>query len=89
MAIHDAICRAGRLTNEYRAAFDPAKYQYSPSALRACREVSDALIASQKLSAVEEQHKSEVSGGSCQSRIHLQTLLSGRPGQLLMSSQLL
>jgi multidrug efflux system outer membrane protein len=57
------VFTGGRLTNEYRAAvdvFDQAKYQYSQSALRAFREVSDALIASQKLSAVEEQQKREV-----------------------------
>jgi len=53
----------GRLTSEYRAAvdvFDQAKYQYSQSALRAFREVSDALIASEKLSLVEAQLKREV-----------------------------
>jgi outer membrane protein, multidrug efflux system len=57
------IFTGGRLTNEYRAAvdvFEQAKYQYSQSALRAFREVSDALIASQKLSAVEVQQKREV-----------------------------
>lgn len=57
------IFTGGRLTNERRAAvdvFDQAKYQYSQSALRAFREVSDALIASQKLSTVEEQLKREV-----------------------------
>jgi multidrug efflux system outer membrane protein len=57
------IFTGGRLTGEYRAAvdvFDQAKYQYSQSALRAFREVSDALVASQKLSAVEEQQKREV-----------------------------
>jgi multidrug efflux system outer membrane protein len=54
------IFSGGRLTSEYRAAidiFDQAKYQYSQSALRAFREVSDALVASQKLSVVEEQQK--------------------------------
>jgi multidrug efflux system outer membrane protein len=53
----------GRLTSLYRAAvyvFDQAKYQYSQSALRAFREVSDALIASEKLSLVEAQQKREV-----------------------------
>jgi multidrug efflux system outer membrane protein len=53
----------GRLTSQYRAAvyvFDQAKYQYSQSALRAFREVSDALIASEKLSLVEAQQKREV-----------------------------
>jgi multidrug efflux system outer membrane protein len=57
------VFTGGRLTSEYRAAvavFDQAKYQYSQSALRAFREVSDSLIASQKLSAVEEQQKREV-----------------------------
>jgi multidrug efflux system outer membrane protein len=53
----------GRLTQQRRAAkavFDQAKFQYSQSALKAFQEVSDALIASQKLSAVEEQQKREV-----------------------------
>ncbi len=53
----------GRLTQQRRAAkavFDQAKFQYYQSALRAFQEVSDALIASQKLSAVEEQQKREV-----------------------------
>jgi multidrug efflux system outer membrane protein len=57
------VFTGGRLTSEYRAAvdiFDQAKYQYSQSALRAFREVSDALVASQKLSIVEEQQKREV-----------------------------
>lgn len=57
------VFTGGRLTNQRRAAvdvFDQAKYQYSQSALRAFREVSDALIASQKLSVVEEQQKREV-----------------------------
>ena len=57
------IFTGGRLTNQYRAAvavFDQAKSQYSQSALRAFREVSDTLIASQKLSAIEEQQKREV-----------------------------
>jgi len=52
------VFTGGRLKSEYRAAvdiFDQAKYQYSQSALRAFREVSDALVASQKLSVVEEQ----------------------------------
>jgi multidrug efflux system outer membrane protein len=57
------VFTGGRLTGEYRAAvnvFDQAKYQYSQSALRAFQEVSDALIASQKLSVVEEHEKREV-----------------------------
>ncbi len=57
------VFTGGRLSSEYRAAvdvFDQAKYQYSQSALRAFREVSDALMASQKLSAIEEQQKREV-----------------------------
>jgi outer membrane protein TolC len=51
------------LTQQRRAAkavFDQAKFQYSQSALKAFQEVSDALIASQKLSAVEERQKREV-----------------------------
>jgi multidrug efflux system outer membrane protein len=57
------IFTGGRLTSGYRAAvdiFDQAKYQYAQNALRAFREVSDALIASQKLSVVEEEQKREV-----------------------------
>jgi len=57
------VFTGGRLSSEYRAAvdvFDEAKYQYAQSALRAFREVSDALMASQKLSAIEEQQKREV-----------------------------
>ena len=57
------VFTGGRLTSEYRAAvavFDQAKEQYSQRALRAFREVSDALVASQKLSAIEEQQKREV-----------------------------
>jgi outer membrane protein, multidrug efflux system len=57
------VFTGGRLTNERRAAvevFDQAKYQYAQSALRAFREVSDALIASQKLSDVEIQQRREV-----------------------------
>ena len=57
------IFTGGRLTNERRASvdvFDQAKYQYSLSALIAFREVSDALLASQKLSAAEEEQKREV-----------------------------
>ena len=57
------IFTGGRITSEYRAAvdvFDQAKSQYSQSALRAFREVTDALIASQKLSAVEANQKREV-----------------------------
>jgi multidrug efflux system outer membrane protein len=41
------VFTGGRLTSEYRAAvdiFDQAKNQYSQSALRAFREVSDALV---------------------------------------------
>ena len=57
------VFTGGRLTGEYRAAvavFDQAKDQYSQNALKAFREVSDAIIASQRLSAVEEQQKREV-----------------------------
>jgi outer membrane protein TolC len=57
------IFTGDRLTNQYRAAvdvFDQAKNQYSQSALRAFRVMSDALIASQKLSAIEKQQKREV-----------------------------
>jgi len=53
----------GQLTNERRAAravYEQARFQYLQSALRAFQEVSDALIASQKLAALEEQQKREV-----------------------------
>jgi multidrug efflux system outer membrane protein len=53
----------GRLTHQRRAAqavFDQAKFQYSQSALRAFQEVSDVLIAAQKLSALEEKQQLEV-----------------------------
>ena len=53
----------GQLTKERQAAkaiFEQAKFQYSQSALRAFEEVSDALIASQKLAALEDQQKREV-----------------------------
>jgi multidrug efflux system outer membrane protein len=58
------IFTGGRLTKERRAAkavFDQARFQYSQIVLRAFQEVSDALIASQKLGALEEQQKREVS----------------------------
>jgi multidrug efflux system outer membrane protein len=54
----------GQLTKERKAAkavFEQTKFQYSQSILRAFQEVSDALIASQKLGAREEQQKREVS----------------------------
>ena len=57
------VFTAGRLRNEYRAAvavFEQAKSQYAQSALKAFQEVSDALIASQKLSAMEAQEMREV-----------------------------
>ncbi len=53
----------GQLTQERRAAkavFNQAKFQYSQKALKAFQEVSDALIASEKLSALEKQQKREV-----------------------------
>jgi multidrug efflux system outer membrane protein len=57
------IFMGGLLTKERRAAkavFDQARFQYSQVVLRAFQEVSDALIASQKLGALEEQQKREV-----------------------------
>ncbi len=57
------IFTAGRLRNEYRAAvdvFEQAKHQYEQSTLKALQEVSDALLAAQKLSAIEAQKKREV-----------------------------
>ena len=57
------IFTGGQLTQQRRAAraaFDQAASQYSKSALVAFQEVSDALIASQKLSALEEKQKVEV-----------------------------
>ena len=57
------IFTGGQLTQQRRAAraaLDQATSQYSKSALVAFQEVSDALIASQKLSALEEKQKREV-----------------------------
>jgi multidrug efflux system outer membrane protein len=57
------IFMGGLLTKERRAAkavFDQARFQYSQVVLRAFQEVSDALIASQKLGALEEQQKRQV-----------------------------
>jgi len=57
------IFTGGLLTKERRAAkavFDQARFQYSQVVLRAFQEVSDALIASQKLGALEEQQKRQV-----------------------------
>ena len=57
------IFAGGLLTQERRAAkavFDQARFQYSQVVLRAFQEVSDALIASQKLGALEEQQKRQV-----------------------------
>jgi len=51
------------LTQQRRAAqavFDEAKFQYSQSALRVFQEVSDALIVTQKLRALEEKQQREV-----------------------------
>ena len=62
-SVSGPLFTGGELTKERRAAkaiFDQAKFQYSQSALRAFQEVSDALIASQKLAALEEQQKREV-----------------------------
>jgi len=53
----------GRLTSERRAAkavVEQAKFQYAQRSLRAFQEVSDALIASQKLTDREEKQKREV-----------------------------
>jgi len=54
----------GELTGQYRAAvavFDQARHQYLQETLRAFQEVSDALVASQKLAQLEDQQKHEVS----------------------------
>ena len=62
-SVSGPIFTGGRLTKERRAAkavFDQARLQYSQKALKAFQEVSDALIASQKLSTREEQQKREV-----------------------------
>ena len=62
-AFSGPIFTGGRLRHEYRAAvdvFEQAKSQYAQSTLRAFQEVSDSLIASQKLSAIEAQQKREV-----------------------------
>ena len=57
------IFMGGLLTKERRAAkavFDQARFQYSQVVLRAFQEVSDALVASEKLGALEEQQKRQV-----------------------------
>ena len=57
------IFTGGQLTQQRRAAralFDQAKFKYSQSALVAFQEVSNALVASQTLSALEEKQKREV-----------------------------
>jgi multidrug efflux system outer membrane protein len=57
------IFMGGLLTKERRATkavFDQARFQYSQVVLTAFQEVSDALIASQKLGALEEQQKRQV-----------------------------
>jgi len=62
-SVSGPIFTGGRLTKERRAAkavLDQARFQYSQKALKAFQEVSDALIASQELSALEEQQKREV-----------------------------
>jgi multidrug efflux system outer membrane protein len=62
-SVSGPLFTGGRLTQERRAAkavLDQTKFQYSQSALKAFQEVSDALIASQKLSAIEVQQKREV-----------------------------
>ena len=62
-SVSGPILTGGQLTNRRRAAisaFDQAKNQYAHKALGAFREVSDALIASQKLAALEDQQNREV-----------------------------
>src|SRR5258708_18102638 len=62
-SVSSPLFTGGRLTKQRRAAkavFDQAKFQYSQSALRAFQEVSDALIAAEKLGALEEQQKRQV-----------------------------
>lgn len=62
-SISGPIFTGGQLTNELRAArdvFEQSKFQFAAGALRAFQEVSDALVASQKLTITEEQQKREV-----------------------------
>jgi multidrug efflux system outer membrane protein len=62
-SVSGPLFTGGRLTQERRAAkavLEQTRLQYSQSALKAFQEVSDALIASQKLSAIEVQQKHEV-----------------------------
>jgi outer membrane protein, multidrug efflux system len=57
------IFTGGQLAQQHRAAkaaFDQATFQYSKSALVAFQEVSDALVSSQKLSALEDKQKRQV-----------------------------
>jgi len=68
------------LTEERRAAkavFDQAKLQYSQSALKAFQEVSDALVAYQKLGAIEEQEKREVTALTASAAIAKRRYLGG------------
>lgn len=54
---------AGQLKGEYRAAaavFEQAKAQYLQGTLKAFQEVSDALVAEQKLTEREEQQRRQV-----------------------------
>ena len=62
-SVSGPIFTGGRLTKERRAAnavLEQARFQYSEKTLKAFQEISDALISSQKLSALEGQQKLEV-----------------------------
>jgi len=57
------IFTGGQLTGQHRAAiavYEQAKAQYLQGALKAFQEVSDALVAEQKLTELEEQQKRQV-----------------------------
>jgi outer membrane protein, multidrug efflux system len=74
------IFTGGRLTSERRAAkavFDQAKLQYSQSALKAFQEVSDALVTYQKLGAIEEQQKRQVTALTASASIARRRYLGG------------
>lgn len=62
-SVSGPLFTGSQLTNELRAAravYEQARFHYLQSTLRAFQEVSDALVTSQKLAALEEQQKREV-----------------------------
>jgi multidrug efflux system outer membrane protein len=88
------IFTGGQLTNRRRAAisaFDQAKNQYAQRALTAFRKVSDALVGSQKLAALEDHQKREVTALAEAVAIANRRYLGGLAGyyEVLEAQQLL